>query len=429
MSRAPHRLAGLLGLGLFACSSVTPSSPSEIERDGIVGGENDTTDRGVFGILIKNQALCSGTLIAPNLVLTARHCVADLSTGDNPIDCTKSTFSAPYSASSFLLSWASDLTGNVPRGDVFRASDVRVPTPTQFCGNDVALLILSSDVPSSTATPIAPRVDTPPATNEPFTAIGYGLTDPTDTQGTTAGVRHDLGGLQVGCVGAVECFGTRAKDDEWAANASICHGDSGGPALDAEGRVIGVASRADQTCSTGLYSSVSAWKSLIVSTATDAANAGGYTPPAWTTGGGGSGGMSSTNGSAGATPLLDGGVTPPSPDAGPSSDGDGGLVKTGPELGETCNDGCFGDLLCYASDGKPPGVCVPPCGASDKSCPSDYLCNVNLGACVPKTSTKSSTTASASCGCRIGGDATTTAWPALGIFAACGGMLRRRRRA
>jgi Trypsin len=410
-------LAAMLGLGLVACSGPIPPQDSATLREDIVGGQVDPTDHGVFGIIIKDQSMCSGTLIAPNLVLTARHCVADVSTGDDPIDCTTSTFGTKYNAYSFVLSSASDLTANVPQSAVYHASDVRVPDDTAVCGNDVALLILDANVASSAATPLEPRVDQAPQDNEAFTAVGYGLTDPSDTQGTTVGVRHDLSGLSVGCVGAIDCIGTRARDDEWAANAAICHGDSGGPAIDANGLVIGVASRADTACSTGLYSSVAAWQSLIVSTALDAATAGGYQPADWVT--------ANSAGSMGGTSSTGGTNDTSSPDAGSSLDDGGGLVTPGPELGEACTDGCFGDLVCYSSSGKPPGVCVQSCTAEDTTCPATSECNAALGACIPATH---ATKAGAGCSIGEGERASGSAWFAFAAVAFCGGMLRRRRR-
>lgn len=460
MQRLRRWLGGICGLCLVSCSGPTVPAGSATEGEGIVGGQVDATDHAVVGILIQNQALCSGTLIAPNLVLTARHCVADVSTGEAPIDCTQSMFSAAYGASSFVMSSTADLTGNVPQNTIFHVSSVHVPDDARFCGNDVALLTLTANVASGVATPIAPRINQLPQDNEDYTAIGYGLTDPNDTQGTTAGVRHIANGLSVGCVGALECLGSRATDDEWAANSAVCHGDSGGPALDDNGLVMGVASRADQTCAFGLYSSVAAWKSLIVSTAVDAAMSGGYTPPDWTNGTtstGGSGGTSgaggmhaggrSGNGGSGGT-----GVLMPPPDAGAPLDAgtpsDGGLVTPGPMLGDSCDTGCFGDLLCYSPNSRPPGVCVPPCSAS-RTCPTAYTCNAALGACIPNAPSTSgsggtgilgdpdagvkpttTTTTKSGCACRMGDDPKhTSPLPALGLLAFCGGMLRRRRRA
>ena len=316
-----QRLAGLLSLGLLACSSIGPttgSDPRGADQEDIVGGQNDSTHKAVFGIVINGQSLCSGTLLAPNLVLTARHCVSDLSTGDGAINCNQTNFLPTYAASSFVLSYAADLTGTVAQNSIFEVSDVRVPTSAQLCGNDIALLILSSNVPAASVTPIPPRVDQAPQAAETFTAVGYGLTNPQDSAGTTAGIRRMLGGESVDCVGAADC-GPPTKDDEWAANASVCHGDSGGPAIDAQGRVIGVASRADTYCAFSLYSSVSPWQSLIVSTAVDAADAGGYAPPDWT----------------GATEPTDGGT--PTGGTGGSSGGTGGASSGG--MGGTSTGG------------------------------------------------------------------------------------------
>src|SRR5919204_4264984 len=110
MVRGTHRLAALLGLGLLACSGVTPPGEQSAQTgEAIVNGQTDTTHKGVFGVVIRNQALCSASLILPNLLLTAHHCVADVSTGEGPIDCNQSTFGSPYAASGFVATYSSDL--------------------------------------------------------------------------------------------------------------------------------------------------------------------------------------------------------------------------------------------------------------------------------------------------------------------------------
>src|SRR5262249_8885639 len=133
------------------------------------------------------------------------------------------------------------------------------------------------------AIPLEPRLDSLVAVGEVFDAVGYGITNPADTRGQTAGMRMRLNGLLVECVGTKECFGSGATDTEWGAAAPVCRGDSGGPALDDSGRVIGLVSRGSKDCTFALYSAVSAWRSFILDGANNAASAGGYVPPSWVT--------------------------------------------------------------------------------------------------------------------------------------------------
>src|SRR4051812_42048767 len=62
----------------------------------IADGARDFSDTNVVGIVRATDVgfnACSGSLLAPNLVLTAHHCVADIQhADDNLIDCTVSSF-------------------------------------------------------------------------------------------------------------------------------------------------------------------------------------------------------------------------------------------------------------------------------------------------------------------------------------------------
>jgi hypothetical protein len=75
-------LFSLVSLGAIAgCAAQTGDTENDAARVGrqasaIQGGTTDTSEAHNFAVGITNRqgSVCSGTLIAPNLVLTARHC-------------------------------------------------------------------------------------------------------------------------------------------------------------------------------------------------------------------------------------------------------------------------------------------------------------------------------------------------------------------
>jgi MYXO-CTERM domain-containing protein len=260
----------------------------------IQGGTVDQTDAAVVTILINSSqgmSLCSGALVGPNLVLSAHHCVADsLSTA-----CGASGFSATYPAGDFRVTTSYDAAAsvfngggtNLPAADGvtwFAVSAVGVPG-NNICGQDLAALTLSSAV--SGVCPLIPAVDTGPTDGETYTAIGSGITAPS---GTTAGTRYKATGLAVQCVGSADCQdSTISATAEWIGGSpqskGTCEGDSGGPAIDALGRVIGSVSRGpSNACNQTTYESYYGESAWIKTVATAAATAGGYAPAGWVTG-------------------------------------------------------------------------------------------------------------------------------------------------
>src|SRR5688500_6794639 len=112
-----RRLSGVVVLVVLAsagCSSTGASGDSRREGAGIIGGDPDTTSHAVFAIQNNAGGLCTGSLIAPNLILTAQHCVAELAEPEAPVQCPQTVFSRIYPASAFLVTWDADLSNGAP---------------------------------------------------------------------------------------------------------------------------------------------------------------------------------------------------------------------------------------------------------------------------------------------------------------------------
>jgi hypothetical protein len=222
--------------------------------------------------------ICSGTLIAPNLVLTARHCVAPQINADTGVLCSKSTFGPLYPADNFIITPAKDTFEGGP-WYVAREVDVDGKDGDFVCGTDVAVLHLRQ--PYLGATPMSPRLTPPPQTGELYSAIGYG-----DDQDGGLGFRHRRDGLKVGCVGsACKALGLDkaplVMPNEFEGETGLCGGDSGGPAVDANNLLIGVTTRGGFQCTTPVYSRVDSHAAWLQSQAERAAQFGDYALPAW----------------------------------------------------------------------------------------------------------------------------------------------------
>ncbi|WP_437681843.1 S1 family peptidase [Sorangium sp. So ce131] len=249
----------------------------------IRGGYADLFRDAVVGLRMFGETgrrTCSGVLIAPNLVLTAQHCVAR---SPGRVACPTATFGdlvepdRVHVTSSVLICERCDTPW-------FSVSEVARPPgeDDRFCGNDVALLVLDSPVPREYAAPLSPRLDEPPEEGELYSAVGFGRTDALRRD---SGVRRNLDWLHVACVGAGCGEGERVAPSEWRGETGACKGDSGGPALDVFEQVIGVSSRGRADCDRPIYSGLVAHREWIRDEAWRAASIGGYTPPAWVTGG------------------------------------------------------------------------------------------------------------------------------------------------
>lgn len=253
------------------------------QAQAIAGGTEAPLDSMVVAV----TPACTGTLIAPNVVLTAHHCVAVFHASEI---CAESTYDPPLAPLRFSVSTAATIEVGQKGPHAVRAI-IPLPDPAEpqrLCGDDLALVVLEAPIPATEAAPAVPRLDELVA-GEPFSAIGFGSAGEADPDPELK-TRRRRDGLHVACVGlgcADDPNGVQSR--EWVGEDEGCKGDSGGPAFDAAGRLIGVHNRganvtggAPMQCSgTSIYNQLAPHAAWLKAEVTRASTEAGLEPPSW----------------------------------------------------------------------------------------------------------------------------------------------------
>ena len=246
-------------LGLFSA----PASAIVVNNTfGAFGSRQFAQSEPAFEAVVELSAGCTGTLIAPNLVLAARHCgfssVARFGANSNFPSYTASVQSVSYPG------------GGSPGSQLLN-------------GGDVSLLRLTSNVPSNIATPLRLTDETSSLVGEEAVMLGYGYNGlGSSGHGFTADGRRWAGtniidryGSPWGAGGS-NIFTTDFDNGTSAANtyspgspvpldmeSTTAPGDSGGPLLfNMDGEWVVASALSGGTTATSVYGDLSWWTSV-----------------------------------------------------------------------------------------------------------------------------------------------------------------------
>lgn len=221
-----------------AAEPIIFGAPSGEEHDAVVVL---TTFRGGY-----RQSLCTATLVAPNLIISARHCVSDTDAStacaEDGAPVSGATIKAdrrPEDLAVFVGSGGVAPDTSVESNATVRAARVIVDSSTTVCNHDIAFVVLERELDA----PLAPVRLTPPRLHEPILAVGWGI-DETGALPKSRAVRADLAVTGIGPALYPGHPSYGYGDTEFIAGESACSGDSGSPALTPAGAVLGVAARA-----------------------------------------------------------------------------------------------------------------------------------------------------------------------------------------
>ena len=231
---------------------------------------------------------CTGSLIGPNLVQLARHCLIRERPG--VVLCDGPGVTGELQRADRLWLTRSDRPS--PEARWLPAVEVHVSSFTAPCGHDIGYVILSKAAEGEDGI-AEPSLDALEDLGGPgpitLSTTGYGAVG--RGEAAAGGERATLEGVRVLCIGGRDTCTSKAGpnglfDNEVLVDAIVCSGDSGGGVHVAEtGRVVGAFARIidpkPDGCGSGVLTRVDRHRLLLARAARRAAALGGYEPAPW----------------------------------------------------------------------------------------------------------------------------------------------------
>jgi hypothetical protein len=253
-------------------------------REGVLYGEpaGEADDAVVFltarGELI---ARCSATMVAPNLLITARHCIAEFS--HETFSCTPEGELAAGSEGGAMgpilapekISITTGQDPGLSAQPVALGRQIFSVQTASICRSDIAMVLLDRDLPDLPIKRM--RLGQGNTRGETLRVVGYGL-----DQNNVFGKRNTRSGLRIDEVGESEF---RENGDPVPPRTfstlgpALCSGDSGGPAFTENEAITAVWSQVVGDCKAdearNYFTQIAPFENTIVRPAFEAA---GYEP-------------------------------------------------------------------------------------------------------------------------------------------------------